>query len=586
MKNIPDLIDEIAEIGESPEGRNTIALTEVEDKAHDFVRLQAEQLFEQYSIASTDYEIRTDAFGNMFITLFGIDRERVVMSGSHVDSVKNGGKFDGVAGVASALSFLEKLLQSGKKLKNTYTVVNFRSEESSPATGVACLGSKVATGTITKEALESIIYKKGDGTEVPLGEHFADRYGADRWQEVLEELENPPINRDTVAFYEEVHIEQSKVGENKDADVAIVSGGIGGARREKVQVASSEIKIEAIETTVENPYTKFRINIHGEAAHTGGTPHAPQPFAYHDPSFKTRKDALVASAYVIDSILNDPKLADVHTLGIDIPKATGFTTVPTEQIIDIAVPRAYAEIFEQKWQRLLRVIQDEQHCTADIERAEILPGTTFQAINANQVLKATEIPRRVEVITESIIAKNANPVDSSNTLSQELEPDDSHIGEIRATVTDFQLTPEKGFRFNIDERNVNADQQATLAEDIGAFVDKTLDDMGISDSEEARKIISETASSPIAALSVKTKQKIADLFGLKQVTMPSMPGHDAGSVAKTGVSTSMTFIRHPGVSHNKNEFADSKYIENAIKLSHWYIALLLNSESDAYAIAA
>ena len=112
MKETPDLVEEIAEIGQSPEGRNAIALTETEDRTIELVNQMAVELFGRYQVDSSQYEIRTDAFGNMFITFFGEDKEKVIMSGSHVDSVKNGGKYDGVAGVASALRFLERLLHS------------------------------------------------------------------------------------------------------------------------------------------------------------------------------------------------------------------------------------------------------------------------------------------------------------------------------------------------------------------------------------------------------------------------------------------------------------------------------------------
>jgi len=575
MNETPELIENIAQIGQTPEGRNTIALSEAEDKTFDFIRQTAQQLFEKYKTDSSEYEIKTDAFGNVFITLFGENRDHVVMSGSHLDSVKNGGNYDGVAGVASALKFLEQQLQSKQKSKISYAVAAFRSEESSPATGIACLGAKIATGTITRDELEKIEYKTLDGMETTLQEHFTKRYGAERWEAVLQELQDPPITPDIVDRFEEVHIEQSGVLESAGADVGIVSGGIGGARRERVQVPPSKIQTEEIDVTQEKPYILFRINILGQADHSGGTPHDPHPFTYHDPKFNIRKDALIASASALYSFLHLKEYTGIHVLRVDIPRATGFTTIPAEQIIEVAVAQDDASAFLKKWSSTKEMLKQENLCDAYLQYSEITPGTKLCCLKKEQVLAAMEIPRRVEIIAECIVAQNANEVDAGSIPSKGLEPDDSYIGEVRATVTDFQLTPKKGLKFNIDERHVDAKQQAQLAKDIYAFIDKTLTEMGVN-SKKAHTLISETPFAPIDEESVRVKKRIAESLGYKFVTMPSMPGQDAGVMSKAGIPTSVTFIRHPAISHNKDEFADPNYINKATALSHGFIAHLLD----------
>lgn len=96
------------------------------------------------------------------------------MVGSHLDSVENGGKYDGVAGIATGLETLQQVLfhQAQGTLQNSFCLAIFRSEESSPNNGVACLGSSIATGTIDAEKLEKIVYKKENGSDILLKEHL------------------------------------------------------------------------------------------------------------------------------------------------------------------------------------------------------------------------------------------------------------------------------------------------------------------------------------------------------------------------------------------------------------------------------
>ncbi|MDD5041278.1 MAG: M20/M25/M40 family metallo-hydrolase [Candidatus Peribacteraceae bacterium] len=599
MKSIAAVIDEIAEITQSPEGRNSIALTESEDRTIEQVRTMAVGLFKQYGIDPTQYEIQEDAFGNMFITFFGEDRQRAVMSGSHVDSVKNGGKFDGVAGVASAIQFLERILQEKKQLKHNYTVVVFRAEESSPTTGVACLGSKIATGTITKEALEKIRYIGADGQETLLREHFIRRYGSQRWERVLEELEHPHITPENSVHYEEVHIEQSRLGEMMEADVGIVSGGIGGARRERVRVPAEKVQKEELVVSESTPYVRLKIMTKGRAEHSGGTP----PNTVFVDSKKgsglgprgdgrmiTRSDALVALSNLIAHIeqyrmqLDDPEKYPAHVQEqirdwnrraeqsgfprwahierITTPIETGFTTIPANQEMDVILPKQNEAAFRQLIQQNSGVLSHEG-VGYEITTEPIDPGT-YSVLPFDQAFAATGMAGAV-----------ANAVEMHVLGRWVVDPRGvSTVGEVRATVTDFQLDPSRGLSFNIDERNVDSVQGKKLAESVSSIVDGRLALMGI-DPKESRLVVSDTAPSPIDRQSVETKQGIAQTLGFKTVVMPSVPGQDAGSISKAGVPTSMTFIRHPGVSHSSEEFVDPKYVENAVAISHAYLERLL-----------
>ncbi|HTV95180.1 MAG TPA: hydantoinase/carbamoylase family amidase [Steroidobacteraceae bacterium] len=93
-----------------------------EQAAHDLVRAAA---------ATLDLEISVDAIGNLMMTLPGRDRSAPrVLIGSHLDSVPQGGNYDGAAGVVAGLSALSALRQAGVEPAHDLTVMAIRAEES------------------------------------------------------------------------------------------------------------------------------------------------------------------------------------------------------------------------------------------------------------------------------------------------------------------------------------------------------------------------------------------------------------------------------------------------------------------------
>lgn len=72
--------------------------------------------------------VRTDAVGNTFAELAGEAPGPALLAGSHLDTVPQGGNFDGTAGVAAALEVARLLAEAGG-LKRTYRAVVFSGEE-------------------------------------------------------------------------------------------------------------------------------------------------------------------------------------------------------------------------------------------------------------------------------------------------------------------------------------------------------------------------------------------------------------------------------------------------------------------------
>ena len=97
--------------GEMPDGktvgRTAPAFSVIEDRLFHQTEHVARMILDALE-EGADYEVITDAAGNMFFEIKGTDPEaEPLMSGSYLDAVADGGKYDGVAGVATALKILD-----------------------------------------------------------------------------------------------------------------------------------------------------------------------------------------------------------------------------------------------------------------------------------------------------------------------------------------------------------------------------------------------------------------------------------------------------------------------------------------------
>ena len=167
--------------------------------------------------------VEDDAAGNIYMTLLGQSKnEPPIVIGSHMDSVAQGGNFDGAAGIISGLVACAGLIEEGIKLPQDVRVMGIRAEESAWF-GVSYIGSRAALGTLPKDALDNA--KRSD-TGVSLAEHMLQ---AGYNPEALRagEVHLPPSS---LKAYLEVHIEQGPVLESTNIPVGIVTG-IRGNRR-------------------------------------------------------------------------------------------------------------------------------------------------------------------------------------------------------------------------------------------------------------------------------------------------------------------------------------------------------------------
>jgi N-carbamoyl-L-amino-acid hydrolase len=185
-----------------------------EAMAHDVVRREAEAL---------GLELSTDFALNLYMTLPGADRaaKRVVL-GSHLDSVPQGGNFDGAAGVLAGLSAVAGMRRAGFTPARDITVVALRAEEAGAWFPTSYPGSRAALGRLKPEELGVKRQDNGRTLEDMILEAGGDPGAIRRGARVL--------GPENTAAYLELHIEQGPVLDADEIPVGIVTG-IPGSRR-------------------------------------------------------------------------------------------------------------------------------------------------------------------------------------------------------------------------------------------------------------------------------------------------------------------------------------------------------------------
>lgn len=237
------LFAELREKTRDGEGVTRDAYGAGERLAHAMVRAEAEAL---------GLEISTDVAGNMYMTLPGTDRAaKKIILGSHLDSVRQGGNYDGAAGVLAGLAAVAGMKRAGFTPGRDVTVMAIRAEEAGAWFPVSYPGSKSALGLLKPEGLDIKRMDTGRSLADHMREEGFDPDAVARGEHAL-----GPHN---VAGYLEVHIEQGPVLDAEEIPIGIVTGIPGSRRLRQGRVV-------------------------GEYNHSGGTPR------------KFRKDAAVALA--------------------------------------------------------------------------------------------------------------------------------------------------------------------------------------------------------------------------------------------------------------------------------------------------
>lgn len=148
--------------------------------------------------AALGLDLTEDRMGNQWAWWGNPDVTPGVVIGSHLDSVPDGGAFDGPLGVVSSLAVVKRLKDAGFEPAVPVGVVNFGDEEGARF-GVACAGSRVITGAMTAERALGL-------TDVD-GVSMADALRADGRST---DIGADPAAVARVKCFVELHVEQGK----------------------------------------------------------------------------------------------------------------------------------------------------------------------------------------------------------------------------------------------------------------------------------------------------------------------------------------------------------------------------------------
>ncbi|MBS0244313.1 MAG: hydantoinase/carbamoylase family amidase, partial [Proteobacteria bacterium] len=276
-------------------------------------------------------ELKYDHAMNLFMTLPGRDRSLLrIMMGSHLDSVGNGGNFDGAAGVIAGLVAMGALKSLGIVPACDVTTMAIRAEES-VWFEVSYIGSRAAFGVLPDGALEA---KRRD-TGRSLADHMRE-CGADI-QAVA--ARKASLNAKDIAAWVEVHIEQAP------------------------QLIEAGLPV-AIGTGVPGNFRYPEIRIHGEWAHVG----LPRRFRHDavlaasdfalglDEIWKAADAAKEPMAFTIGRCFTD---ASEHAL----TKVAGLVTLS----LDVrAYDKAHLARLEDKLKALVTEIEVRRGVTIDL----------------------------------------------------------------------------------------------------------------------------------------------------------------------------------------------------------------------------
>lgn len=229
------------------------------------------------------YESVTDEAGNTYVCNTMDDEYYLI--GSHLDSVVEGGRYDGVAGIIAGLMVLRWAKEDDFHVP--LRVGAFRCEESSNF-GCCTIGSGLITKEVYKQDIEGLISRDGR----ILGDIFEERG-----------LNIRPKKISGIRQYLELHIEQGKLLEECNTELGIVST-IAGPRR-------------------------YNLYFHGMAEHSGTTP------------MMMRSDALCAAAEVVLETerigRRESMYQSVATVGVLENKPNALNVVPGEVQIGIDI---------------------------------------------------------------------------------------------------------------------------------------------------------------------------------------------------------------------------------------------------------
>ncbi len=310
----------MAEIGAiTGDGVNRACLTELDRNARHLLIGWAKEIGATISV---------DAAANLWLRREGSDPEASpVVTGSHMDTQPNGGRFDGIYGVIAGLEALTALHQSGTSLHRPIEVVAWTNEEGGRF-APGCMGSMSWSGFRGLDEFADVAD--------PEGTRFADALAAHLKAEA--DLPHRPLGSKPHA-YVEAHIEQGPRLEAGGLDIGVVTG-IQGSRW-------------------------FTVTLTGETAHAGTTPLALRRDAVQD---------MVRAVTALNALMHDPKDVLRFTVGRVVVEPNTSNSVANRASFTIDFRHPDKDVLLARGDAIAGVVQ------AAVRDAGVVVQETFHAL--------------------------------------------------------------------------------------------------------------------------------------------------------------------------------------------------------------
>ncbi|MEO1520219.1 MAG: M20 family metallo-hydrolase, partial [Cyanobacteria bacterium J06633_2] len=317
-------LDTLAEIGKLPQGGvRRISFSQEDQLARQLVKNWMEEAGMTTCI---------DAAGNLIGRYPGHQNLPSLATGSHIDTVPSAGRYDGTLGVLAGIEVVRALKFNHITLNHPVEVIVFTDEENT------MIGGKAIAGT---HHSDPAYYQQKDGLTI---QERLKRVGGD-WEAIA----TARRNRDDMAAFVELHVEQGGVLESKQAEIGVVEGVVS--------------------------MNRYTLSVTGIPNHAGTTP------------MDMRQDALVAASQIVLTVnqlanyLPGDQVATVGMMNV-WPNATNI--VPGRVDLSLDIRDLYAENVEALVKRLVEQIDAIAQQTGTKIELE-------QTLNAEPTLSSSKI---------------------------------------------------------------------------------------------------------------------------------------------------------------------------------------------------
>lgn len=315
LERLDDKIKTFSKFGDTGKGGITRFSLSLEALA-----ARAEFIKRMVAIGAT---VVTDDMANMYATIPGTEALPAIMSGSHLDSVRQGGNFDGVLGVLTAMEAAETIVKENIPHRHPITVVVWTNEEGARFEP-AMMSSGVICGKFDKAAMLASVAKDKPGYTFGEALEASGNKGS----------EANRMSPEKYAALVELHIEQGPVLENEGLDIGVVEGVCG--------------------------MINYEFTFTGQAGHAGTTP------------MKYRQDALYAAVRTIQYLHDELDELDsrlVYTTGKISCHPNIHTIIPDEVKFTLDARHQNPKVIKQVLEIIAKIPSEVEKCKVNYVEA-------------------------------------------------------------------------------------------------------------------------------------------------------------------------------------------------------------------------